>query len=135
MDDYSYFSQWFLPQSWLTDTMDLVKTFDSNAFNSFPSGHTSAASVIFAVIIIPDLFDKLNTSKIRWMFYVVPAIYVAVVAFSRVVVGAHFLSDVTFGAYVAFGYAVLFRHLALLIKRKIEAKSSQINQKETSDDD
>lgn len=70
-----------------------------DAFKSFPSGHTSAAGTSFVVIMLPEMFEKLKKYKV-W-FYVVPAVYTALVAFSRLIVLAHFLSDVLFGYLIA----------------------------------
>ena len=63
----------------------------SSEFHSFPSGHSSA---IFAAAIVAGLFF----SKIKYFFIFVASI----VAFSRVVVGAHFLTDVLGGIVVAY---------------------------------
>ena len=69
-----------------------------DAYKSFPSGHTSAAAMAYCVIMLPDLFEKLKKYKV-W-FYVVPLLYTALVALSRIVNRAHFLSDVLFGGTI-----------------------------------
>lgn len=89
---------------------------DKDAFKSFPSGHTSAAGVSFALIIIPEIFK--NLKKYRWIFWTVPVIYTILMGLSRMIVGAHYLSDVTFGGYIAFLTAVLFRGLFI---RKVKS--------------
>ena len=65
-------------------------TFNSN-FHSFPSGHTSTIFVLALVCstIIP---------RIKYFFLV----FALVVSFSRVVVGAHFLTDIIGGIVIAF---------------------------------
>ena len=79
----------------------------SSPFQSFPSGHTAAASVSFALIIVPELFPKFK--KIKWVFWTVPAVYTALVAVSRVVATAHYLSDTLFGYYIGLCVATLAR--------------------------
>ena len=65
-------------------------TFDSN-FHSFPSGHTSTIFIIALVCstIVP---------KIKYFFL----LFALIVSFSRIVVGAHFLTDIIGGVLVAF---------------------------------
>ena len=65
-------------------------TFDSN-FHSFPSGHTSTIFIIALVcsVIIP---------KLKYFFLM----FALVVSFSRVVVEAHFLTDIIGGIILAF---------------------------------
>jgi len=60
-------------------------TFDSS-FHSFPSGHTST---IFAVALVISLMAP----KLKYFFYILAII----VSFSRVVVGAHFITDLMGG--------------------------------------
>tara|TARA_Y100000590_G_scaffold469441_1_gene657018 strand:- start:2288 stop:3619 length:1332 start_codon:yes stop_codon:yes gene_type:complete len=70
-------------------------TFDSN-LHSFPSGHTAtifSAALVFAFFV----------PKLKLVFYFLALI----ISFSRVVVGAHFITDVVAGIAVAFiGYKV-----------------------------
>lgn len=80
------FTPWYLPQ-WFTGNF------------SFPSGHTANATVIFSVVYyFRFLSGKLK--KLIPFFFAVLAVWLALVAFSRVVVGAHFLSDVLFGCAI-----------------------------------
>ncbi|PPR47842.1 MAG: hypothetical protein CFH19_00209 [Alphaproteobacteria bacterium MarineAlpha5_Bin9] len=65
-------------------------TLDSN-FHSFPSGHATTAFVV-------GLVFALFFPKIKYLIYFLASI----VAFSRVVVGAHFITDIIGGGVVAF---------------------------------
>ena len=60
------------------------------SYHSFPSGHTST-------IFIVALFLSFLTPKIRYIYL----FFAFIVAFSRVVVGAHYLSDVLGGIAIA----------------------------------
>lgn len=133
-DDYSGFDPWYKP-NWFKKgsggafVSDYAGHPDEDAFKSFPSGHTMAASLSFIVIMLPDLFEKLKKYKL-W-FYVVPAIYTAAVAISRIVIRAHFLSDVLAGATIGLSGVFLSRYLVILIKNKIVAKyNSKLNDSE-----
>ena len=88
-------------------------TFDSS-FHSFPSGH---ASTIFAVALVFSLIAP----KLKIFFFILAI----VIAFSRIVVGAHFITDVVAGIFVALiGFKIskfiLFKIL------KINPKSDQL---------
>ncbi len=111
--NYDGFTPWYIPNALIksdlrtADYMQLFKDVDHDAFHSFPSGHTVAAGVSFSLIIIPDLFPKYK--KIKPVFWMVPAVYTLIVAISRVVMAAHYLSDTLFGYYAALGTAALVR--------------------------
>lgn len=81
-----------------------------DAFKSFPSGHTCAAGVTFVIILLPDIFKKLQKYKVA--FYIVPFIFTVLVAISRVVNKAHYLSDTLFGGTIVGLTAVFGRHIA-----------------------
>ena len=78
-------------------------TLESN-FHSFPSGHSSTIFIVCFILV--SVFPKL-----RYFFYFLAC----VVAFSRVVVGAHFFTDVVAGAILAL---ILFKILNKLIENK-----------------
>ena len=90
--------------------------FRTTAFRSFMSGHTTGAGACFAIIILPDLFDTLK--KYRKFFYIAPLMYTFAVALSRVVIGAHFLSDVIAATMSSYVIAILLRNLFLSKKVK-----------------
>ena len=71
----------------------------NSSFHSFPSGHTST---IFVVALCFSLF----LPKIKYFFI----FFASIIAFSRVVVGAHFLTDIIGGivvAYIGFKITIL----------------------------
>ena len=78
-------------------------TFDSN-FHSFPSGHTSTIFILALVCstIIP---------RIKYFFLV----FALIVSFSRIVVGAHFLTDIIGGVVIAF---LCFKFINLFLNYK-----------------
>ncbi len=83
---YSEFTLWYV-----------INGFNGN--KSFVSGHTSAAGAIFVLNFLPHYFTK--TRKYKPLFIVVSLLYVAATGLSRIIVGAHYLSDVLFGALLS----------------------------------
>ena len=78
-------------------------TMESN-FHSFPSGHSSTIFIVCFILvsILP---------KLKYFFYFLASI----VAFSRVIVSAHFFTDIVAGAILAL---ILFKILNKLIENK-----------------
>ncbi len=71
-----------------------------NGNQSFPSGHTANAALGYLMLALPFVSPKWNKNK-AWCF-IIPFIHTSVLAFTRLVMGAHYLSDVTVGGLVTF---------------------------------
>ncbi|MCI2110785.1 MAG: phosphatase PAP2 family protein [Bacilli bacterium] len=66
-------------------------------FKSFPSGHVTSASVALLIAgCLPRLDSRLAKHDV--LLFAIGFIWMALVAYSRMLIGAHFLSDVSFGA-------------------------------------
>ncbi|MBO4381205.1 MAG: phosphatase PAP2 family protein [Clostridia bacterium] len=83
----------------------------SDAFKSFPSGHTCSAAMSYVLIMLPDVIDFKHKKAAKVICWVTPIVITGLVATSRIVAGAHYMSDVTFGGTIGF--------LCLLIAREI----------------
>ena len=101
------FSPWYKPMI----GRDKVEGYD---YTSFPSGHTSSAVHIFAITLIPELYKKFDKKWIRYSLYGVSIAFVILVAISRVVNTAHFLSDTIMGG--ALTYAIFYGLKKLFFK-------------------
>ena len=88
------FTAWFLPQG---------KPI-SDAYKSFPSGHTSNALQILPMTFIFDAAGKEKTGKILRICF---AVWIVFIMFSRILAGAHYLSDVCGGAMISFTVMVV----------------------------
>lgn len=106
------YTQWFVangqPDKNILDTF--LNTYGvKDAFKSFPSGHTCSAGTAYTLIMIPTLFGfkEKNKKCATLACWLVPALYTAIVAISRIMVGAHYMSDVTFGGTLAFVCTVI----------------------------
>ena len=83
----------------------------SDAFKSFPSGHTCSAAMSYVLIMLPDVIDFKHKKAAKAICWISPIVITGLVATSRIVAGAHYMSDVTFGGTIAF--------LCMLIAREI----------------
>ena len=96
LDDFSKFTPWYLLQGNTGNT-------------SFPSGHTADA---WAIIVV-TLFISKEKIKLYRSALIAAIVWGTLVAISRVVIGAHFASDVTVGAAITIG---IFFLLKLIVK-------------------
>lgn len=76
-----------------------------NGNKSFPSGHTAGAGMSFLIMLLPCAFDKWKNKKA--LCFWAPFVYTCTVAFTRLMMGAHYLSDVTIGAVISFSIVLL----------------------------
>ncbi len=117
------FTPWYMPIQNAGDLMTM-HGMDINCFQSLPSGHAlmgMSSIYIFPVLarIFPGLKNKETTLRITGL------IYGLAVMLSRIVLGAHYLSDVAIGALLSllFGNAVLrFRCGNIVNNRKNKSK-------------
>jgi membrane-associated phospholipid phosphatase len=101
IDDISEFKHWYEINGWSND----------NELKSFPSGHTALGFVAIAYSMFIPYIKSIK-----------PRVYMAfaltwgvLVGLSRVVIGAHFLSDVLVAGYITI-YAYLIMHKLILKK-------------------
>ena len=72
----------------------------SDAFKSFPSGHTANGSMVLLLLLLPSVFP--GAARYKTVLEVFVCCWAVLTAFSRMVEGMHFASDVTAGFLVAF---------------------------------
>ena len=68
-------------------------------FKSFPSGHSGSAAIMMMVLPYLSMFFKKLKGKETMMFYIGFA-WTLLMMFSRLLVGAHFLTDTCMGALI-----------------------------------
>lgn len=68
--------------------------------DSFPSGHTSCSCALFLSVLFCNAFEKLK--KFAPLAAVFSAFYVLIMGFSRLVAGAHYLTDVAGAVIIAY---------------------------------
>ena len=97
-------------------------------FKSFPSGHAGASLVFaFSVSFLPKLDKKYEPLQIP-LFYA-GFIWTIIISFSRLWVGAHFLSDVSMGALITAICLLVGNELVINLKffkeEKLEEKKEE----------
>ena len=85
MNSLSKFTPWYHPNFF-------------SGSHSFPSGHTAHATLL---LMLPKWLSGKGL-KYRPVLSAVCVVFVALMAFSRLAAGAHFLSDILFGFLIAF---------------------------------
>lgn len=107
---FAGFSRWFLPQGIAF----------SNDFMSFPSGHSANAAIVVWITLLPGFLPffrgKENFLKVISYGWLVLSMC------SRIVIGAHFLSDVTMGAGITLA---IFYLLCKKIKPSVFCKNKK----------
>lgn len=84
-NDFSEFSFWLIPQ---------MRENVTDAYKSFPSGHTTSATVALLLLFIPKTSYNEKYLKYTKIFAIV---WPLLVALGRIFDGAHFLTDVSMG--------------------------------------
>lgn len=112
INDFSYFTPWYQ----VSEAKNMLQNVDipSDGFKSFPSGHTFSAGVSYVLICLPYVYEKFNNRKWKIIWYIIPVLYTGIVALSRIVVGAHYFSDVLIGGSLAYIGAELFKYIFLV---------------------
>lgn len=104
-ESFERFTPWYHPNGFNFS--------EGNDVKSFPSGHTSGASVSFLMMLLPFCFEKFKNKNT--LCFGIAFVYTAIVAYTRLVMGAHFLSDVTFGAILTF--TIIIFTMAIIDKK------------------
>ncbi len=127
LGDFSYYTPWYVingPRnattlgiiipSGGTPSSEILIGAASDTCKSFPSGHTYGAAMSFALVCLPDLFERFKKTYVKAICWIAPAVYTFTVAICRIVVGAHFLSDVLVGGTLAFALVMILREVVIL---------------------
>lgn len=96
--DFSQFTPWYQINHMTSLPVNAI----SDDFRSFPSGHTASAGTLYLCMLIPFYFKDKITKRSQMLCYIIPAVWTGLVAVSRIVVGAHYFSDVLFGGTISF---------------------------------
>ena len=110
----SYFSPWWRAGSELKKKL-VAEGVSSDEFRSFPSGHTACAACAMLLALLPTL--KKGAEKRIRLLYAIGCGWCAVTAFTRLHMGAHFLTDVTMAWLIALGMCVLSVYLFYFNKK------------------
>lgn len=102
-DDMTVFTHWYNRQTFAS----------GEEFKSFPSGHSANSAVIMWITLLPTFIKSLKGKET--ILKTIAFGWILCVMASRIMAGAHFLSDVTVGTFCTFaGFLILCK----LIKEK-----------------
>ena len=107
---YGGFHSWYeLPLSPTAYQSGNLPFISEDVSKSFPSGHmTMAAAGFYSLVILPLTVRSLSTKKWRWILFTTAFVGAGLVGFGRVLCGAHFLSDVVMGSFIAMSFLTIF---------------------------
>lgn len=121
LGDFSYYTPWYVANGKRVLTADgIVASTDAtkaaailsgDTCKSFPSGHTFSAGLVYTLLALPHVCDKCNKKWVKITLYCATVCYTGLVAVSRIVAGAHYMSDVLFGGTIAFVGAIVMREI------------------------
>lgn len=92
------FHNWWQPCKNYKELMDNVGTTSDN-FKSYPSGHTTEASILLVTTTFLPLANA-KFKKFQKPLFICSFALIIIVAFARILAAAHFLSDVSTGATI-----------------------------------
>ena len=106
---YTDFVPWYLPRA------------SALGGDSFPSGHTARAAGSFFPVLLCGVYEKFKNR--RWIFLLFGVFWTCMIGIGRIVLAAHFASDVTAGAFLM----LLSLTLSLMITDGVYRKRSEMS--------
>jgi len=108
VDERAYFMPWWQMGSGLKETL-VTAGVAAEEFKSFPSGHTANASTLMLLCLGPMLQSRLV--KKQTLLFGIGLAWTTLVALSRIMMGAHYLTDTTVGFAIGLGALVGVSHI------------------------
>lgn len=108
-DARAVFTPWWQPGTALRDTL-VAAGVKGEEFKSFPSGHSGNAVALVLLTALPLLNERLAAK--RRLLLCIGCAWGCTVAFSRIIMGAHFLTDTAVGMACGFTCCLLALRLA-----------------------
>lgn len=114
---------WEIGKDVKADYLNRFADITSEEFESFPSGHVTTASCLIGFLVYGARLNS-NYEKYQVLMFYVGLIWAMMMGFSRMLIGAHYLSDVSFGLLF---FSIVFVIIDLIFfknkkKNIIEAK-------------
>ena len=82
-----------------------LRLIEENGF-SFPSGHAMVTTAFYGMIIF-YVWNNVKNRLLRNIICILLAVLIVLIAFSRVYLGVHYLSDVIAGSLIAIAYLII----------------------------
>lgn len=104
-------------ESWVGELFPNGKEITKEEFKSFPSGHLANTALFLPMFMAVPMIN--NHVKIKdWVIVAISTAWCMLLAYTRMRVGAHFLSDVSIGAIGTVLVCIAFNHLGAWAFRK-----------------
>ncbi len=112
--DITLFKNWWEPTK---NYKELMETYNmpSDNFKSFPSGHTAETSILLVAATFFPMADK-KFEKYQLPLFIAGGCLTLLVAFARILAAAHFLSDVSMGAFTTLALLFIANEVVMRIK-------------------
>lgn len=120
-DKFARFTPWYQVNGKQNLVADVSGVAIKDSCKSFPSGHTFSAGLVYTLICLPDLVESWNKKWVKGVVYGGTVAFTGIVAISRIVVGAHYMSDVLFGGTIAFVSMMIAREIFLFKGEHLKA--------------
>ena len=121
--DYGFakFARWYeINGQWISKDQMMTLFGTTDALKSFPSGHTCAAGASYCLPMLNEVL-KIKNKGVRALLWICPVVFTGLVAVSRIVVGAHFFSDVLVGGTFAFVCMIVSREIFVFKGANVKA--------------
>lgn len=120
-NEYAVFNQFLhFEKLSLNDIMVNLKL-NSDLFKSFPSGHSLAATLTIYLTFLPNFIikEERKQKRISLILLIISIIYIIIIILSRILMGAHYLTDVIFGFMLGITSLLISYGLTKLFKNKL----------------
>ncbi|MBQ7374162.1 MAG: phosphatase PAP2 family protein [Clostridia bacterium] len=101
LNEFVKYTEWFVINGKQTPSEEMLALgIATDAYKSFPSGHTCAWAVIYCFALVPDFLeiDEKTRIKAKTWLLVGATLSTLVLGYTRILVGAHFATDVLLSA-------------------------------------
>lgn len=113
------YTKWFLISKGRVLSEKLLSAgVESDAFRSFPSGHSTSAAMLLSLTLLPYTAEIFDTKKYKILTFALAVGLSLTVMAARIVAGAHYLTDVCAGFFITFASFILVRAVAFKIFNK-----------------
>lgn len=113
-DARAYFMPWWQPGTELRDILTAAGV-PKEEFKSFPSGHSANSSILILLTLLPVIRPSL--ARRQTVLFCTGFGWALAVAVSRIVMGAHYLSDTAVGLAVGLAALVVICRLLFPVRR------------------
>lgn len=120
IDDFSNYTAWWEMNGHSLSYAFRFLNLPDDAFRSFPSGHTSAVAITFCFWFLPLFFRNRISKQAKFWCYFLPIILTLIIGFSRIVAGAHFLTDILFAILIVMIYIAIFVPYLIALRKNLK---------------